>query len=134
MECFLNQLGGFTILFQEGLWKLIAVFVFGILSVFAEKRYKNISITYLLFWYFTIPICYTISVNYSVLKGEITLQTLNEKCFYGGFYLFALLSIIGFITWIKERYIICKICCIAIVFFYFPFLFIASIVLGLIAK
>ncbi len=117
--------------------RIIGVFwllLLGIVSIFIEKQYKNISIIYFLFWYFGIPIFYAISVNYSLLKGEITLQTFIEIVFYIGFFLFTLLSIMGFVAWIKARYMFFKICFIAVLFFYFPFLFVAGIVFRLLDK
>lgn len=125
---FFESTRGFITLFQQGFWVIICIFLAGVVSIFIEKQYNNISIIYFLFWYFGIPIFYAISVNYSLLKGEITLQTFIKIVFYIGFFLFALLSIMGFVAWIKARYIFFKICFIAVIFFYFPFLFVAGII------
>lgn len=119
---------GFIVLFQQGFWVIICIFLLGIVSIFIETQYKNISIIYFLFWYFGIPIFYAISVNYSLLQGKIALQAFIEIVCYIGFFLFALLSIMGFVAWIKARYMFFKICFIVVLFFYVPFLFVAGIV------
>ena len=116
---FFESTRGFMSLFQQGFWIIICIFLAGLISVFAEKQYTNISIIYFLFWYFGIPIFYTISVNYSVLKGEITLQIFSEIVFYIGFFLFSFVSIWGFISYIKEKYKIYSICFIVCIFFLF---------------
>lgn len=38
----------FEVLFFQGLWKIILIFLLGILSVFAEQYKNNISVTYFL--------------------------------------------------------------------------------------
>ncbi|RDU60226.1 hypothetical protein CQA44_10690 [Helicobacter sp. MIT 14-3879] len=108
------------------------LFILGICSIFIsalEKFYKNITITYFLVWYFGFPILFTIRFNCSFFIQEITINNLIEMGFYIGFFLFTFLSILGFISWIKERYVIFIICFIVCIFFYCPFLLFATFVL-----
>lgn len=122
---FFETTRGFIILFKQGFWVVICIFLAGIVSIFIEARYKNTSIVYFLFWYFGIPILYAISVSYSLLKDEITLQTFSKLISYISFLLFSLLCICGFISYIKKKYKVLVICFVICVFFYFPFLPIA---------
>lgn len=125
---------GFIILFKKGFWIFICIFLLGIISVILEKRYKNVSITYILIFYFGIPLLYAVSMIYPYLTHTLALESPSETIFYCGFFLFAFLSIIGFFSWIKEKYVILRICLICCLFFYFPFLPFASIIFQWIDK
>lgn len=114
---------------SDGLEILLLILFMGFLSIFLEKLLNNITITYFLIWYFGIPILFTIRINYSLFIQEITINNLIDMGFYIGFFLFTFLSILGFISWIKEKYITLKICLVVCIFFYFPFLLFALIVL-----
>lgn len=125
---------GFIVLFKEGFYIIICVLLLGIASVIVERWYKNISLTYFLLCYFALPILYAISFNRSLLLGEVAINSLSQLIFYFGFYLYMILSIIGFVSWIVKKYTIFKTCFITCISFYFPFLSLVAIIFSWIDK
>lgn len=127
---FISNQNLFYLMFYRKFYIVFLIFLLGIVSVILEKKLNNISIFYFLFCYFGIPIIYTAFLIHSLATRITIIQTFLETSIVFGFFLFAFLSIAGFMAWIKEKYVLFKCCFVACIFFYFPFLFIGGIVLG----
>lgn len=131
---FVSNQNFFYLMFYRKFYIVFLIFLLGIVSVILEKKLNNISIFYFLFYYFGIPIIYIAFLIHSLVTRIATIQTFLETSIVFGFFLFAFLSIVGFMAWIKEKYVLFKGCFVACIFFYCPFLFIAGIVLGWLDK
>lgn len=106
---------GFEVLFKLGFWKLIAIFVCGILSVFAECYKANISIVYFLAWYFGLPFIYMVVMSHFVLNN--TLDYLRI-IIYLWFLLCGIVGVSGFVAWIINKRRIFTISTITSALFY----------------
>lgn len=131
---FISNQNLFYLMFYRKFYFVFLIFLLGIVSVILENKFNNISIFYFLFYYFGIPIIYTAFLMQSLVARIITVQTFLETSIVFAFFVFAFLSIVGFVAWIKEKYVLFKGCFVACIFFYCPFLFIGGIVLGWLDK
>ncbi|WP_190318965.1 hypothetical protein [Campylobacter sp. LR196d] len=107
----------FEVLFFQGLWKIILIFLLGILSVFAEQYKNNISVTYFLLWYFGLPFIYALVFSYLVFNNELSFV---ESIIYLCFLLYGIVGATGFISWFFNKNKIFKICAMLSLLFYIP--------------
>lgn len=102
---FISNQNLFFLMFYRKFYIIFLIFLLGIVSVILENKFNNISIFYFLFYYFGIPVIYTAFLIHSLVTRIITIQTFLETSIVFGFFVFAFLSIVGFVAWIKEKYV-----------------------------